>query len=52
MLFESFQLKSMFSKVSSVKLKENSRNLMNIIFMLHKRLYDNRAVGLMNYRSI
>ena len=48
MLFESFQLKSMFSKVFPVKLKENSRNL---IFMLHKSLYAYRAVGLLSCRT-
>ena len=51
MLFELFQLKSVFSKVSSVKLKENSSNFMDIIFMLHKRLYEFWAVGLLSFRT-
>ena len=50
-VIELFQLKSMFSKVSSVKLKDNSSNLMNIIFLLHKRPYAYRAVGLFSCRT-
>ena len=38
----------MLSKVSSAKLREDNRNIMNLKFMLHKRLYGFRADGLLS----